>query len=115
MNSPLLPVGVVQNAYVVPDLAAACHSFHQVYHIGPFFRGKVHPLRDVYYRGAPATEPVVIEIACAQSGDLQIELLTRYPQSGEGAAVSSPLPAVRVDQNAYVVSDLEADRHARSQ
>jgi hypothetical protein len=76
MDSPLLPGGVVQNAYVVPDLTAACHRFHELYNLGPFFRGTVHPLRDVHYRGVPA-DPVVIEIACAQAGDVQIELITQ--------------------------------------
>jgi hypothetical protein len=76
MVSPLPLAGVVQNAYVVPDLAAACRRFHQLYNTGPFFRGLVHPLRDVRYRGV-ATAPVVIEIACAQSGDVQIELITQ--------------------------------------
>jgi hypothetical protein len=76
MTSPLPLAGVVQNAYVVPDLTAACRRFHQLYNIGPFFRGPVHPLRDVRYRGA-AAGPVVIEIACAQSGDVQVELITQ--------------------------------------
>jgi hypothetical protein len=77
MGSPLLPGGVVQNAYVVPDLTAACHRFHDVYNLGPFFRGPVHPLREVRYRGDPAADPVVIEIALAQAGDMQIELITQ--------------------------------------
>ncbi|TNC20600.1 VOC family protein [Amycolatopsis alkalitolerans] len=73
--TPVVPFDVVQNAYLVPDLAAACHRFHELYGIGPFFRGRPHALGDVAYRGAPIAEPVVVEIACAQAGEVQIELI----------------------------------------
>lgn len=70
--------GIVQNAYVVADLTAACHRFSDLLGIGPFFRTEPHPMRNVRYRGAPAAEPVVIEIACAQAGDVQIELIQQH-------------------------------------
>jgi hypothetical protein len=70
--------GIVQNAYVVEDLTEACRRFSDTLGIGPFFRGERHPMRDVRYRGRPAPEPVVIEIALAQAGDVQIELIQQH-------------------------------------
>jgi hypothetical protein len=71
----LPPVAVVQNAYVVPDLVAGCRRLHELYRIGPFLRIGRHELRDAFYRGQPAPEPVVIEAAFAQSGELSIEVI----------------------------------------
>jgi hypothetical protein len=73
--TPLPPVRVVQNAYVVPDLISACHRMHELYRIAPFFRMQTYEMRDVVYRGRPAPEPVVIEAAFAQCGDIVIELI----------------------------------------
>ncbi len=69
---------VVQLAYVVTDLVASCRQLHEVYGIGPFFRSGAHPLADVSYRGRPADEPVVIDIALAWSGELNIELIQQH-------------------------------------
>ena len=72
----LHPFRVVQLAYVVTELEAACQTFRELYGIGPFFRSPTHALPNVRYRGSP-TEPVVIDVAFAQSGDMNIELVAQ--------------------------------------
>jgi Glyoxalase/Bleomycin resistance protein/Dioxygenase superfamily len=81
---PLPPVAVVQNAYVVPDLVAACHRMHELYRVGPFLRIDTYEMRDVLHRGAPVAEPIVIEAAFAQSGDIVIELIEQTSPGPSG-------------------------------
>jgi hypothetical protein len=77
-KSRLCTVEVAQNAYVVPDIEAACRRLHELYGIGPFFRVGPYEMRDVHYRGAAATEPVIVEAAFAVSGPVQIELVRQH-------------------------------------
>jgi hypothetical protein len=59
---------VVQNAYVVPDVAVAARNFRDLYGIGPFLVGYGLEPGDPVYRGRPAPEPIVIDVALAQAG-----------------------------------------------
>lgn len=77
MSSQLPPVRVVQNAYVVCNLEEACRQFHDLYRIGPFFRLDNLELREVVYRGRPASDRIVIDVAFAQSGEILIELIAQ--------------------------------------
>ena len=88
-------VEVVQNAYVVPDIAVAARHFHDLYGIGPFLVGRGIEMRDAVYRGKPATEPIVLDVALAQAGEITIELMAQqtaapsafrdmYPDGGPG-------------------------------
>lgn len=70
-------VEVVQNAYVVPDVASAAQRFHDLYGIGPFLVGRGIEMRDAVYRGQPATEPIVLDVALAQAGEITIELMAQ--------------------------------------
>ncbi len=63
---------IVQNAFVVNDLAAACRRWNHIYGIGPFLASR-HFVLQMDYAGAR----VDVELAGAfvQSGDIVIELL----------------------------------------
>lgn len=73
MNVPP-PVALVQMAYLVPNLEAACAQFNRLYGWGPFIGGTEGVLADHVYRGTPA-DPIRIRAVFAQSGDLCIELI----------------------------------------
>jgi hypothetical protein len=67
---------VVQVAYVVPDLEAACGAFHRLYGLGPFVSGEgVRTLDEHVYRGVAAAPPIAFRGVFVQSGDLNIELI----------------------------------------
>lgn len=75
MPISLPPVQVAQTAYVVADIERACRRLNEVYRVGPFFRIATYAMPDVVYRAQTLTEPVVIEAAFAQAGDVVIELI----------------------------------------
>ena len=64
---------IMQNAFVVPDLAAAIDHWVRVMNVGPFFMFEHIPFAELWYRGAPAR--VDLSCAIAYHGDLQIELI----------------------------------------
>jgi Glyoxalase/Bleomycin resistance protein/Dioxygenase superfamily len=68
------PLKIVQNAYVVRDLDAACVEFNRLLGVGPFVGGTEFELGSHVYRGR-AAEPIKLRIAFVQSGDLNIELV----------------------------------------
>lgn len=112
MAASSAPVRVVQNAYVVPDLEAACHRLHGLFRIGPFFRLPPREIRDVVYRGRLLDAPLVIEVALAMAGDVQVELIRQ----------TSPGPSAFRDMYgehdtglhhvAYFASDFATERRA---
>ena len=85
---------IVQNAYVVRDLEAACRRFHAHYGIGPFVGGVEFELGAHVYRGHP-TPPIVLRGVFVQAGPLNLELIQlvsdtpsafhdMYPAGSEG-------------------------------
>lgn len=95
MTGTIPHVEVVQNAYVVPDLGAAAQRFHELYGIGPFLVGRGIEMREAVYRGKQVTEPIIIDVALAQAGEISIELIAQvsgapsafrdmYPDGGPG-------------------------------
>lgn len=74
MSAHLHGLEVIQNAYVVADLEAACAQFHKAYGIGPFIGGGEAELADHVYRGKPA-EPIRIKGVFVQSGETNLELV----------------------------------------
>ena len=64
---------ITQNGYVVPEIEAAMHHWSGNLGIGPWYRLGVMAFEDLRYRGVPTAARV--EIALANSGDLQIELI----------------------------------------
>ena len=88
------PAAIVQNAYVVRDLEAACARLNRVYGIGPFLGGSEVELASHVHRGRPAA-PIVIRGVFVQAGDLNLELIQlvssgpsafhdMFPDGGEG-------------------------------
>lgn len=66
---------VRQVAYIVPDIDAAMDSWHRQMGVGPFVVARnAKPLANAYYRGKPA-EDVVLHIAFAYLGEIQLELI----------------------------------------
>lgn len=66
---------VRQNGYLVADLDAALEHWTRVFEVGPFFVMRDVAMVDPMYRGAPCEAS--IDLALANSGDLQIELVTQ--------------------------------------
>jgi hypothetical protein len=64
---------IVQNGYVVRDLAAAMDHWTQALGVGPFFVTSNVRFSEIVYRGRPS--PIAMAVAVAYSGDLQIELI----------------------------------------
>ena len=102
---------IVQNAYVVRDLEAACARLHRLYGMGPFVGGGEGQLSRHVYRGTP-TDPIRIRGVFVQSGDLNVELVQllsdapsafhdMYAGGGEG-----------FHHNALFCADYEATRDA---
>jgi hypothetical protein len=65
---------VMQNAFVVEDLAAAIEHWARVIHVGPFFVFERVPFKEVWYRGQPATD-IDLTVAIAYWGEVQVELI----------------------------------------
>ncbi len=64
---------IIQNGYVVRDIAAAMRHWIEVLGVGPWFYIEHLPVPDFQYKGQPS--PVDISIALANSGPLQVELI----------------------------------------
>jgi hypothetical protein len=67
---------VMQMAWVVNDLEAAMRRWIEQQGAGPFFVMRHCPVTNVRYRGRPAT--VDMDVAMAQSGGVQIELIQQH-------------------------------------
>ena len=64
---------IIQNGYVVRDIAAAMRHWVEVLGVGPWFYIEQLPVSDFQYKGQPS--PVHISLALANSGPLQVELI----------------------------------------
>jgi Glyoxalase/Bleomycin resistance protein/Dioxygenase superfamily len=65
--------GVVQMAYLVPNIEDAIGQWVDMFHAGPFFVTDRYAAEDAYYRGQPTD--VVFKVAIGFSGHMQIELI----------------------------------------
>lgn len=111
MTHALPPVQIVQNAYVVADMELACLRMHDVYGIGPFLQIPRHTMVGVDLSGVPATEPIEIEVAFTQAGELNIELI--YQHSNGPSAFRDSVPAGA--SGLHHVATFAADYHAARQ
>lgn len=68
------PLAVVQNAYVVRDLEAACARMHRRFGWGPFLGGEPFELGGHVHRGRPAP-PIRLRGVFVQAGGLNVELI----------------------------------------
>ncbi len=67
---------IVQIAYHVTDIDTAIGRWHAMFGLGPFVVRRHIGLKNVLYRGTPET--LDISAAHAQTGDVQIELVTQH-------------------------------------
>ena len=70
----ILPVTLVQMAFLVPNLEAGCAALGRAYGWGPFLGGTEGVLADHTYRGAPA-DPICIRGVFVQTGDINVEVI----------------------------------------
>jgi Glyoxalase/Bleomycin resistance protein/Dioxygenase superfamily len=70
----ILPVTLVQMAFLVPNLEEGCAALNRAYGWGPFLGGAEGVLADHTYRGEPA-EPIRIRGVFVQTGDINVEVI----------------------------------------
>jgi hypothetical protein len=70
----ILPVTLVQMAFLVPNLEEGCAALNRAYGWGPFLGGTEGILADHTYRGHPA-EPIRIRGVFVQTGDINVEVI----------------------------------------
>lgn len=72
----LLKHPIVQQAYVVADMDAACHHWTALLGAGPFFVSRHHRSEDVSYRGAPSDPD--LSYGFGYAGSTQIQLIEQH-------------------------------------
>ncbi|MFM7347929.1 MAG: VOC family protein [Erythrobacter sp.] len=70
----ILPVTLVQMAFLVPNLEEGCAALNRTYGWGPFCGGSEGVLADHVYRGEPAA-PIRIRGVFAQTGEINVEVI----------------------------------------
>lgn len=70
----ILPVTLVQMAFLVPNLEEGCAALNRAYGWGPFLGGTEGVLADHTYRGQPA-DPIRIRGVFVQTGDINVEVI----------------------------------------
>lgn len=70
----ILPVTLVQMAFLVPNLEEGCAALNRTYGWGPFLGGTEGVLAEHTYRGEPA-DPIRIRGVFVQTGDLNVEVI----------------------------------------
>ena len=70
----LLPVTLVQTAYLVPNLEEGCAALNRAFGWGPFLGGTEGVLTGHTYRGQPA-DPIRIRGVFVQTGGLNVEVI----------------------------------------
>lgn len=70
----ILPVTLVQMAFLVPKLEDGCAALNRAYGWGPFLGGTEGVLADHTYRGEPAA-PIRIRGVFVQTGELNVEVI----------------------------------------
>lgn len=70
----ILPVTLVQMAFLVPNLEQGCAALHRAYGWGPFLGGGEGVLADHTYREQPA-DPIRIRGVFVQTGAINVEVI----------------------------------------
>jgi hypothetical protein len=70
----ILPVTLVQMAFLVPSLEEGCEALNRAYGWGPFLGGTEGVLADHVYRGTPA-DPIRIRGVFVQTGTINVEVI----------------------------------------
>ncbi len=70
----ILPVTLVQTAFLVPNLEEGCAALNRAYGWGPFLGGTEGVLGDHTYHGQPA-DPIRIRGVFVQTGEINVEVI----------------------------------------
>ncbi|MEM1434259.1 MAG: VOC family protein [Pseudomonadota bacterium] len=111
MSTPQLSTATVfQNAWVVADFESAVAHWANRFGVGPFFAMDYESAPELQYRGAPST--LRMQVALAQAGDVQIELIN--PVSPEPNVYRDLVPQgqTRFHHVCLWSSDYDADLEA---
>ena len=102
MNGP----NILQHAWVVPDLDAAIHHWHQTLKVGPFLVNRNLSITDPLHRGHPRA--VAFSTAVAQSGSIQIELIEQHDDGPSAFRDIVPAGATGFHHVAIIAEDFDA-------
>lgn len=108
MSAPQLSTATVfQNAWVVADFDAAVAHWTEHFGVGPFYVMDYESSPSLEYRGAPGN--LRMQVAWAQAGDVQIELIN--PISPEPNVYRDLVPAgqTRFHHVCFWSADYDAD------
>ena len=107
MPSLLNRARIIQNAYIVNDLEAACKRWNAIYGIGPFLITEHLPLEEARYNGH------IIDLdfsaAFSQSGDLNIELIEQHNDGPSGFRDMYPKGHEGLHHVAVICDDYDAE------
>ena len=95
---------VMQMAWVVDDLEASMRRWIEQHGAGPFHVLRHCAVQNVRYRGRPAT--VDMDVAIAQSGGVQIELIQQHDDAPSCYRDMYPMGREGFHHLCYVVDDL---------
>lgn len=70
----ILPVTLIQMAFLVPSLEEGCAALNRAYGWGPFLGGTEGVLAEHTYRGTPA-DPIRIRGVFVQTGTINVEVI----------------------------------------
>jgi hypothetical protein len=97
---------IVQHAWVVPSLEAACRRWHRTLGVGPFLLNRDIALDRPRHRGLP--QVTRFSTAIAQHGDIQIELVEQHDDTPSAYRDTVPSGATRFHHVALIPPDYEA-------
>jgi hypothetical protein len=106
----IMKLQVVQNAYVTADLVQTCKDFHEKLGIGPFILATDLVLGKHKAYGM-AAEPIILDAAFAQSGELNIEVIQIKSKTPSAFADFSNIKSPILHHVAYFSDDYEYDKH----
>jgi hypothetical protein len=105
---------LIQQAWVVDDLEAAMHRWTRHFGVGPFFVLEHAPMENLVHRGVPVK--LDCDIALAQSGRMQVELIAQKCNSPSIYRDYVPPGSSAFHHVAVICEDYDADlAHYRAQ
>lgn len=102
-----VPTQFCQAAWVVPDLEAAMLRWATFSRVGPFFVNRDLKVDQARYRGQPTDFP--LDLAIAQAGGIQIELIQQFDDTPSAYRDSVPMGQEGFHHFAAFVDDVDAE------
>lgn len=100
-------IAILQHAWVVPDLEAACRQWHTQLGVGPFLLNRHIRLDSPRHRGVPAVTD--FSTAIAQHGDIQIELIEQHDDSPSAYRETVAAGRMGFHHVGYIPHDYDAE------